>query len=146
MYVCSKYGLLFVISKFSILTVYELTTASLIYRVRVCNENVFVGAASIKSGGYHVIGKEGVVYSINVNEDQLVQYIMNQCRHIPDVMQLAFKLASRYRLPGVENMFVDQFNRLLVAGDIMNAAKIAASAPGTLLRNPETIAKFKQIP
>lgn len=28
----------------------------------------------------------------------------------------------------------------------MNAAKIAASAPGTLLRNPETIAKFKQIP
>jgi len=40
-------------------------------------------------------------------------------------------------------MFVDQFNRLLVAGDVLNAAKIASSAPGTLLRNTETIAKFK---
>ena len=55
-------------------------------------------------------------------------------------------MASRYKLPGMESSFVDQFNRLLVAGDVLNASKIAASAPGTLLRNPETIAKFKQIP
>lgn len=52
-------------------------------------------------------------------------------------------MAGRYKLPGADNIFVEQFNRLLVAGDIANAAKIAASAPGTLLRNPETIAKFK---
>jgi clathrin heavy chain len=112
----------------------------------VCNENVFVGAGNSKTGGYFVIGKEGVVYSINVDEAQLVPHLLNTCRHIPDVVQVAFKLASRYKLPGVDGMFMDQFNRLLVAGDILNAAKIAASAPGTLLRNPETIAKFKQIP
>lgn len=90
-----------------------------------------------------MIGKEGIVYSINVDENQLVPHILNNCRHIPDVVQTVFRLASRYKLPGVDGMFVEQFNRLLVAGDIMNAAKIAASAPGTLLRNPETIAKFK---
>ena len=71
-----------------------------------------------------MIGKDGGVYAINVVEEQLVNYIMNSCRHIPDVMQLAFRLASRYKLPGVDNMFVDQFNRLLVAGDVLNAAKV----------------------
>ena len=32
MYICSKYGLLFVISKYSFLTVYELSSANLIYK------------------------------------------------------------------------------------------------------------------
>lgn len=44
MYMCSKYGLLFLVSKFSFISVFELSTASLIYRARICNENVFVGA------------------------------------------------------------------------------------------------------
>ena len=57
------------VSKFSFLTVYELTTASLIYRSRICNENVFVGAPNSKTGGYYVIGKEGTVYSLNVADD-----------------------------------------------------------------------------
>jgi len=43
-------------------------------------------------------------------------------------------------------MFVDQFNKALMVQDAATAAKIAASAPGTLLRNPESIAKFKQLP
>jgi clathrin heavy chain len=34
-------------------------------------------------------------------------YILNSCCHIPDVVQLAFQLAVRYKLPGVDNMFVD---------------------------------------
>jgi clathrin heavy chain len=69
MYMCSKYGLLFVISKFSFLSVYEISTASLIFRQKICNENVFVGAPNRQTGGFFVIGKEGVVYSINVVED-----------------------------------------------------------------------------
>jgi len=54
-----------------------------------------------------VIGKEGSVYSINIVEDQLINYLVNQCRHIPDVVQLGFKLATRYKLPGVDGMFVE---------------------------------------
>lgn len=145
MHVNQRFGLLYVISKYSFLTVYELTSCQLIFRERICNENVFVGAASFGVGQYHVIGKEGIIYTIAVNEDQLVPYLINSCRHIPDIIQLGFKIASRYRLPGAENMFIDQFNRALMAGDASTAAKIAASAPGTLLRNPESIAKLKQM-
>ena len=42
-------------------------------------------------------------------------------------------------------MFLDQFNRSLIGGDYAGAAKIAAGAPGTLLRNQETINKFKNL-
>jgi clathrin heavy chain len=75
-----------VISKYSFLTVYELSSASLIYRERVCNENVFVGAPNLNLGQYHIIGKEGIVYTISVNDEQLVQYLINTCRHIPEVI------------------------------------------------------------
>lgn len=54
-----------------------------------------------------MIGKEGIVYSINVDESQLVPHILNNCRHIPDVVQTVFRLASRYKLPGVDGMFVE---------------------------------------
>ncbi|CAK75677.1 unnamed protein product (macronuclear) [Paramecium tetraurelia] len=145
MHINQRYGLIYVISKYSFLTVYELSTASLIFRERICNENVFVGAPNINQGQYHIIGKEGIVYTISVNDDQLVSYLINTCRHIPEVIQLGFRLASRYKLPGADNMFVDQFNKAILSGDALSAAKIAASAPGTVLRNPESIAKFKQM-
>lgn len=43
-------------------------------------------------------------------------------------------------------MFMSQFNNFLVSGDYANAAKIASMSPGTLLRNAETIQKFKGLP
>ncbi len=71
---------------------------------------------------------------------------MNNCKHIPNVQALAFTLAGRYNLPGVDNMFIHQFNNFLVQGDYGNAAKIASMSPGTLLRNQDTINKFKTLP
>lgn len=40
---------------------------------------------------------------------------------------------------------VEQFNRLLIGGDFAGAAKVAASSPGSTIRNNDTINKFKQI-
>jgi len=71
---------------------------------------------------------------------------LNNCKHIPNVQALAFTLAGRYNLPGVDNMFIHQFNNFLVQGDYGNAAKIASMSPGTLLRNQDTINKFKTLP
>lgn len=72
--------------------------------------------------------------------------MLNNCKHIPNVQALAFTLAGRYNLPGVDNMFIHQFNNFLVQGDYGNAAKIASMSPGTLLRNQDTINKFKTLP
>jgi clathrin heavy chain len=40
-------------------------------------------------------------------------------------------------------MFTEQFNRALISGDYKQAAGIAAQAPGDLLRNQQTIQRFK---
>lgn len=76
----------------------------------------------------------------------MLPHLLNSCGHIPNVQQLAFTIAGRYNLPGVDNIFLGQFNNFLINGDYQNAAKIASMSPGTLLRNEQTIQKFKSLP
>jgi len=90
--------------------------------------------------------KTGSLYGGLIDENNLVNHLLNNCKHIPNVQALAFSLAGRYNLPGVDNMFIHQFNNFLVQGDYGNAAKIASMSPGTLLRNQDTINKFKTLP
>lgn len=70
----------------------------------------------------------------------MVKYIMG-AQHIPDNRNLAIKIASRYGLPGADDIFVAQFAQCIQQGDYAGAARAAAQAPN--LRTPETIAKFK---
>jgi clathrin heavy chain len=72
--------------------------------------------------------------------------LINNCKHLPNVQQLVFSLAAKYSLPGVDNIFLGQFNNFIINGDYVNAARIASMSPGALLRNAETINKFKGLP
>lgn len=62
-------------------------------------------------------------------------------------MNLILTLAGRYQLQStsVDNMFIEQFNRAFINGDYRGAALIAGQAPGELIRNNQTIEKFKSI-
>ena len=91
------------------------------------------------------INKAGQVLSINVDENNFLPYLINVTKHIPDNVGLAFKLAQRYSLKGAEELFIAQFNKLLMTGDYAGSAKVARDAPGTLLRNQDTINKFKTL-
>ena len=91
------------------------------------------------------INRAGQVHAINVDEANLVKFIAS-AQHIPNGGQLAFKIASRFGLSGADEMFVQQFNTHLASGDIQGAARVAGASPGTLLRNAETINKFKALP
>jgi clathrin heavy chain len=55
-------------------------------------------------------------------------------------------MACRYSLPGVDGMLTHQFNNFINQGDYASAAKIASMSPGTLLRNQETILRFRSFP
>jgi clathrin heavy chain len=92
-----------------------------------------------------VINRAGQIFSINVEENNLIPYI-NSCGHIPDNKQLSFKLAQRFSLPGADDLFMLMFNHKLASQDYQGAAVVARDAPGTLLRNQETINKFKNLP
>ena len=85
---------------------FELTTCTLLFRQKITNESVFAGARNSKNDGYLVISKDGTIVSIAVDEQNIANYMLTNCRQIPDIVQLVFKLAGRYKLPGVENMFI----------------------------------------
>jgi len=49
-------------------------------------------------------------------------------------------------LPGANQLFVARFNDLCNQGNFLEAAKVAATSPQGILRTPETIERFKQVP
>ena len=146
LFVAENYGILYIVTKFGFVYLYEMTTNEQIYKVRIANGAIFAAAKNHTKDGILAMNKNGSLFGGLIDENVLVMHLMNNCKHIPNVQQLAFSLAGKYNLPGVDNMFMSQFNNYLVNGDYANAAKIASMSPGTLLRNQETINKFKSLP
>jgi clathrin heavy chain len=75
----------------------------------------------------------------------LIPYI-NSAGHIADNKTLSFKLAQRFHLSGADEVFQQLFSSKIAAADYAGAATIARDAPGTLLRNQDTINIFKNLP
>lgn len=140
-----KYGVVFVITKMGFFYMYEISSASLVYRQKITDQVCFVSTRNTNTDGMIVINKVGQIFSINVEESNLIPFI-SSAQHIPDNKTLSFKLAQRFHLPGADDMFVLQFNQKLAAQDYAGAASVARDAPPHLLRNMETINKFKTLP
>ena len=79
---------------------------------------------------------------VGLNESSLVPYIVSQLRD----NELALQIASRLNLPGADDLYQQQFNQLLQQGDVQGAARVAADSPRGLLRTPQTIQMFQQVP
>lgn len=82
------------------------------------------------------------VLLVGLNEGSLVPYIVSQLRD----SELAIAIASRLNLPGADDLYQQQFTQLLQQGDVQGAAKVAAGSPRGLLRTPQTIQMFQQVP
>jgi len=148
MHLSQKYGVLYIMSKFGHLFLYELSTGALLFRQAISSpqDSVFIGTRNSITDGILVISKSGSLISAVLDEKGYINHMVTQCSYaIPDVSSVALKLAARYSLPGCDNLFVDLFNNMLISGNYQGAAKIASQAPGTLLRNPDTINKFKNL-
>ncbi|OMJ87695.1 hypothetical protein SteCoe_10539 [Stentor coeruleus] len=146
MHLLSKYGIIAAITKLGYLYMFETVSANLIYRTRLSEEPIFVTTRSANMDSVFGVNRRGQVLGISIEEGNIVSFIMNNCRHIPDSMTVGFSLAQRFNLPGANDLFVQSFNRCLAGGDIKGAAKIAAGAPGSLLRNQETIIRLRSLP
>ena len=89
---CPKYGVVFIITKMGFLYMYEVSTAALLYRQKVTDQLCFVATRNEKTDGMIVINRAGQIYSVNVEENNLIPYI-NAAGHIPSNKELSFKLA-----------------------------------------------------
>lgn len=142
MQVSTKYSMIYIITKYGYIHMYDIETGICIYMNRISSDTIFVTTQHEVSGGIIGVNRKGQVLSVTVEEENIIRYI-NSVLNNPD---LALKMAAKYNLCGAEDLFVNKFNKLFQNSEYGEAAKIAASAPGGVLRTPKTIQLFQQVP
>ncbi|KXJ29012.1 clathrin heavy chain 1 [Exaiptasia diaphana] len=142
MQVSEKHGIIFLITKYGYVHLYDIESCTCIYMNRISGDTIFVTAPHDTTGGIIGVNRKGQVLSVSVEEDNIIPYITNVLQN-PD---LALRLSVRNNLAGAEELFVRKFNNLFNSMQYLEAAKVAANAPKGVLRTPQTIQRFQQVP
>ncbi|KAG7203836.1 hypothetical protein KM043_013847 [Ampulex compressa] len=142
MQVSSKYDVIYLITKYGYVHMYDIESATCIFMNRISGETIFVTAPHEASGGIIGVNRKGQVLSVSVDEENIIPYINGVLQN----SELALRMAVRNNLSGAEDLFVRKFNMLFQNGQYAEAAKVAANAPKGILRTPATIQRFQQVP
>ncbi|KPM46063.1 putative clathrin heavy chain [Neonectria ditissima] len=140
--VSQKYGVIYMVTKYGFIHLYDLETASCIFMNRISSETIFTTCTDNESSGIVGINRKGQVLFVTVDDTNIIPYLLQN----PANSEMAIKMASRAGLPGADNLYARQFETLFNSGNYLEAAKIAAGSPRGFLRTPETIEKFKRLP
>lgn len=73
-----KYNLIFVITKLGLLFVYDLETATAVYRNRISPDPIFLTVEATTAGGFYAINRRGQVLLATVNEATIVPFVSMQ--------------------------------------------------------------------
>ena len=141
MQISVKYDVVYVVTKFGFIQIFDLASGTLIYTNRISSETVFVTTELRGASGIVGVNRRGQVLSICIDESTIVQY----CMQVLGNAELALRFASKNNLPGADDLFVTRFNQLVHSGAWIDAAKLAARSPRGLLRTPETIEALKAV-
>ena len=142
MQVSSKYKVIYLVTKYGFIHLYDLETGTTIFMNRISSDTIFTTAGDSEGLGIVGVNRKGQVLSVSVDESTIIPYLLQN----PENGELAYKLASRAGLPGADNLYQQRFDQLLSMGDYQQAAKTAANSPQGFLRTPQTIEKFKNVP
>ena len=142
MQVSQKYSVIYLVTKYGFIHLYDLETATCIFMNRISSETIFTTAPDSESSGIIGVNRKGQVLSVSVDENTIIPYLLQN----PANGTLAIKLASRAGLAGADNLYQQQFEQLCAQGQYQEAAKIAANSPRGFLRTPQTIERFKHAP
>lgn len=142
MQVSKKYDIVYLVTKYGFIHLYDLETGACIFMNRISSETIFITAPDSDSSGIVGVNRKGQVLSVSVDENTIIPYLLEN----PANSGLALKLASRAGLAGADNLYQQQFENLIAQGNYSEAAKIAANSPRGFLRTAETINRFKNAP
>lgn len=137
-----RYGVIFMITKYGYVNMFDVDSATCIYMNRISSDTIFVTAPYSATDGIIGVNRKGQVLSVSVDEDNIVPYMTTQLNN----SDLALRFAVRNDLGGADDLFVQRFNELFGQGKYQEAAKIAARAPRGILRTPQTIQRFQAVP
>lgn len=68
------------ITKLGLLFVYDLQTASAVYRNRISSDPIFLTSESSSDGGFYAVNRRGQVLHATVNEATIIPFISGQAR------------------------------------------------------------------
>ncbi|ODV89459.1 hypothetical protein CANCADRAFT_32710 [Tortispora caseinolytica NRRL Y-17796] len=139
--VSKRYGIIYVITKYGFVHLYDIDTAVCIYMNRISSDTIFTTTDYDATSGILGINRKGQVLSFSVNDETIIPYILNNLSNT----SLAVALASRAGLPGADDLYVQQFQSLLSSGNYTEAAKVAATSPRGVLRTTKTIEQLKHL-
>lgn len=142
MQVSGKYKVIYLVTKYGFIHLYDLETGTTIFMNRISSDTIFTTALDSDSSGIVGVNRKGQVLAVSVDDTTLIPYLLQN----PENAELAYKLASRAGLPGADSLYQQRFDQLLASGDYQQAAKTAANSPQGFLRTPQTIEKFKAVP
>ncbi|KAE8181617.1 hypothetical protein CF335_g8873, partial [Tilletia laevis] len=122
MQVSNRYGIVYLVTKYGFIHLYDLETGACIYMNRISGDTIFVTSEYEATSGIIGLNRKG--------------QISLQDGHS----------GSRASLPGADHLYLQQFHTLLSTGQYLEAGKCAASSPRGILRTPQTVEQFKQVP
>jgi len=142
MQVSRRYGIIYLVTKYGFIHLYDLETGACLYMNRISGETMFVTCEHEATSGIIGINRKGQVLSVTVDEEVMIPYILSTLNNV----ELAIRLASRGNLPGADDLYQRQFSQMFQSGDYAGAAKVAANSPRGILRTAQTIEMFKGTP
>lgn len=142
MQISDKYKIIYVVTKYGFIHLYDLETGTCIFMNRISSETIFVTCPDQQSTGIVGINRKGQVLSVVLDEANIIPYLLQNSENA----ELAYKLASRGGLPGADRLYQQRFDQLFASGQYLDAAKTAANSPQGFLRTPEVLERFKTLP
>ena len=142
MQVSQKYSIIYLVTKYGFIHLYDLETGTCIFMNRISSETIFTTCSDAESSGIVGINRKGQVLTVSVDESTIIPYLLQN----PANSTLALKLASRAGLPGADDLYQRQFEQLCAQQNWIEAAKVAADSPRGFLRTLNTIERFKHAP
>jgi len=80
--------LIYAITKLGLLFVYDLETATAVYRNRISPDPIFLTAEASSIGGFYAINRRGQVLLATVNEATIVPFVSGQVRELTSLLFL----------------------------------------------------------
>ncbi|CAD6918818.1 unnamed protein product, partial [Tilletia caries] len=130
MQVSNRYGIVYLVTKYGFIHLYDLETGACIYMNRISGDTIFVTSEYEATSGIIGLNRKGQVLSVTADENTLVSYTLRTLNNAD--------LASRWPL--------GQSGQIASTGQYLEAGKCAASSPRGILRTPQTVEQFKQVP
>lgn len=131
-----KYSLLYVITKLGLLFVYDLETATAVYRNRISPDPIFLTSEASSVGGFYAINRRGQVLLATVNEATIVPFVSGQVCCISSPLYIRGKLKKSLRISRLSGFL------LMICNGCMSVKQSGACSKSRQKRKPSWCREF----